>query len=225
MAHESSWIQSFPKALGDMPWSTSYIHCIFWSLVFVMITFLIFTTSFSHFISKLQGLISTTPGKPGSLAFGARCHQPFCHLPSLSTTSTALATCTALGGGGNARDELWDDEWRRWCFGFGTAVAEGHDDLESDGGIEGAFVGMGGGGCKIVGWFDLCPKNWVFEGEKEFGEKRSFFGVQCENGIFSLEEGHEVDERTPRLMHQPLQAENQYICQLKCDPYLEDHPI
>ena len=29
-------------------------------------------------------------------------------------------------------------------------MAEGHDDLESDGGIEGAFVGMWGGGCKIV---------------------------------------------------------------------------
>lgn len=38
-------------------------------------------------------------------------------------------------------------------------------------------------------------------------------------GIFSLEED-EVDERTPQFHASIfLQAENQSLCQLKCDPY------
>ena len=224
MAHESSWIQSFPKALGNMPWSTSYIT--------VFSEFLFCPDHFSNFPHLFLPFHLKTPrtslyNSLEAWIFGVWCQMPSAFLPSSkpfnNVNSFGHMHCTWLfarpwralrwwmvslvfwvqHSSGRGPWWSWIRWWTRRCFCWD----------------------VGGGGCKIVGWFDLCPKNWVFEGEKEFGEKRSFFGVQCENGIFSLEEGHEVDERTPRLMHQALQVENQYICQLKCDPYLEDHPI
>ena len=55
-------------------------HCIFWILVFVMITFLIFPTSFSHFISKTPRTYLYNSLE--AWIFGVWCQMPSAFLPS-----------------------------------------------------------------------------------------------------------------------------------------------